>query len=57
MEFSLPDFCIIKFSFFDSDFDDANSSLVKFKGVLFVLYEISNESTLSLIQGFKSCFF
>ena len=57
MEFPLSGFCIIKLSFFDGDFNDANSSLVKFKGALFVLYEINDESALSLILAFKSCFF
>ena len=36
MELPLSDFCIIKLSFFNSDFNDANSSLVKFKGALFL---------------------
>ena len=57
MEFPLSDFCIIKLSFLDSDFNDANSSLVKFEGALFLLYEINDESALSLILAFKSCFF
>ena len=57
IEFPLSDFCIIKLSFFDSDFNDANSYLVKFKGALFFLYEINDESALSLILAFKSCFF
>ena len=57
MEFPLSDFCLIKLSFFDSDFNDANSSLVKFKSVLFLLYQISDEGRLSLILAFKSCFF
>ena len=55
MEFPLSDFC--KLSFLDSDFNDANSSLVKFEGALFLLYEINDESALSLILAFKSCFF
>ena len=50
MEFPLSDFCIIKLSFLDSDFNDANSSLIKFKGALFFL---TDESALY----FKSCFF
>ena len=57
MEFPLSDFCIIKLPFFDSDFNDADSSLVKFKGALFLLHEINDESVLSLILAFKSCFF
>ena len=57
MEFPLSDFCIIKLSFFDSDFNDANSSLVNFKGALFLLYEVNYESALSLILDFKSRFF
>ena len=57
MEFPLSDFCLIKLSFFDSDFNDANSSLVKFKSVLFLLYQINDEGRLSLILAFKSCFF
>ena len=54
MEFPLPDFCLINLSFFDGDFDDANSSLVKFKGALFLLYEMNDESALSLILAFES---
>ena len=57
MEFPLSDFCIIKLSFFDSDFNDANFSLVEFEGALFLLYEVNDESALSLILVFKSCFF
>ena len=57
MEFPLSDFCIIKLSFYDSDFNDANSSLVKFKAALFLLYELNDESALSLILAFRSCFF
>ena len=57
MEFPLSDFCIIKLSFFDSNFNDANSSLLKFEGALLLLYEINDESALSLILAFKSCFF
>ena len=61
MEFPLSDFCIIKLSFLDSDFNNANSSLVKFEALLikalFLLYEINDESALSLILAFKSCFF
>ena len=45
MEFPLTGFCRIKRSFFDSDFNEANSSLVKFKGALFLLYELKDEST------------
>ena len=52
MEFPLSDFCIIKLSFFDSDF-----SIVKLKGALFLLYELNDESALSLILAFKSYFF
>ena len=57
MQFPLFDFCIIKLSVFDSDFNDANSSLVKFKGAPFLLNELNDESALSLILAFKSCFF
>ena len=57
MEFPLFDFCKIKLSFFYNDFDDTNSSLVKFKGALFLLYELNDESVLSLILAFKSSFF
>ena len=46
MEFPLSDFGIIKLSFFDGDFKDANSSLVKFKGALFLLYELNDEIIL-----------
>ena len=46
MEFPLSDFCIIKLSFLDSDFNDANSSLVKFEGALFLLYELNDESAI-----------
>ena len=35
MESPLSDFCIINLSIFNSDFKDANSSLVKFNGALF----------------------
>ena len=42
---------------FDSDFNEPNSSLVKFKGALFLSYQLNDESTLSLIPAFKSCFF
>ena len=41
---------------FDSDFNEPNSSLVKFKGALFLSYELNDESPLSLILAFKSCF-
>ena len=57
MEFPLSDFYIIKLSFFDSDFNGTNSSLVKFKGALLLLYELNDESALFLILAFKSCFF
>ena len=57
MELPLSDFCIIKLPFFDSDFNDANYSLVKFKAVLFLLYELNDESALSYILAFRSCFF
>ena len=57
MEFPLSDFCIIKLSFFDSDFNDTNSSLVKWEAALFLLYELKDESALSLILAFRSCFF
>ena len=56
MEFPLSDFCIIKLSIFGSDFHDENSSLVKFKDALFLLYELNDESALPLILAFKSCF-
>ena len=42
---------------FDSDFNGANPSLVKFKGTVFLLYELNDESALSLILAFKSRFF
>ena len=57
MEFPLPGFCIIKLSFFDSDINEANSSLVKFKGALFLSYELNDESEFYLTLAFKSCFF
>ena len=57
MEFPLTDFCKIKLPFFDSDFNDAQSSVVKFKGALFLLYELNAESVLFLILAFKSCLF
>ena len=57
MEFPLSDFCIIKLSFFDSDFNDANSSIVKFKAALFLLYELNDESPITLILAFRSRFF
>ena len=47
MEFPLSDCCIIKLSFFDSDFNESNSSLVKFRGVLFLLHELNDENLLS----------
>ena len=46
---SLSDFRVIKLSFFGSGFNDANSSLVKFKDALFLLYELNDASALSLI--------
>ena len=57
MEFPLSDCCIIKLSFFDSNFNESNSSLVKFKGALFLLHELNDENLLSLTLAFKSCFF
>ena len=54
IEFSLSDFCIIKLSFFDSDFNNASSSLVKFKVALFLLYELNDEKTPSLILAFSA---
>ena len=57
MEFPLSDFFIIKLSFFDSDFNEANSSSAKFKVGLSLLYELNDESVLSLILAFKICFF
>ena len=57
MKFPLSDFYIIKLSFFDSDFNDTNSSLVKIKADLFLLYELNDESTLSLILALRSCLF
>ena len=57
MEFPLSDCCIFKLSFFDSDFNKSNSSLVKFKCALFLLHELNDESVLSLILAFKSCLF
>ena len=57
MAFPLSGFCTIKLSFFDSDFNEANSSLLKLKGALFLLYKLNDESALSLILAFKSCFF
>ena len=53
MEFPLSDFCIMKLSFFDSDFNDANFSLVKFKAELFLLYELKDERALSLNLAFR----
>ena len=55
MEFHLSDFCTIKLSFFDSDFNEANSSLVKFNSAMFLLYELNDESALSLYLAFKIC--
>ena len=57
MEFPLSDFFMIKLSFFDSDFNEANSSSAKFKVGLSLLYELNDESALSLILAFKICFF
>ena len=37
VELSLSDFCIIKFLFFESDFNAANSSGVRFKSAPFLL--------------------
>ena len=54
MEFSLSDFCIIKLSFFDSDFNNASSFLVKFKVALFLPYELNDEKTPSLILAFSA---
>ena len=56
-EFPLSDFCIIKLSFSDSHFNDTNTSLVKFKDALFLLYELKDESALSLTLAFQSYFF
>ena len=53
MEFPLPDFYILKLAFFDNDFNDTNSSLAKFKSALFLLYELNDESALSLTLAFK----
>ena len=52
MEFLLSDCCIIKLSFFDSGFNESNSSLVKFKGALFLLHELNDESALSFNSSF-----
>ena len=57
MEFHLSDFCISKLSFFDSDFNGTNFSLVKCKGALFLLYGLNDESAILLIEAFKCCFF
>ena len=57
IQFSLFDFCITKLPIFDSDFNDENSSLVKFKGAAHFLYELNDESTLFLILDFKFYFF
>ena len=46
MEFLLYHFYIVNWLFFDSDFNEANSSLVKFKGALFLLFELNDESSL-----------
>ena len=49
IELTLSNFCIIKLSFFDNDFKDANYFLVKFNGALILVYELNDESALSLI--------
>ena len=54
MEFPLSGFCIIKLSFFDTDFNNASSSIVKFKGARFLLYELNAEKTLSLILALSA---
>ena len=54
IKFTLSDYCIIKLSFFVSDFNDANSSLVKFKGALFSLYELKDQNAVYLIPDFVS---
>ena len=56
IEFPLSDFCIINLSSFDSGFNKENSPFVEFKDALILLYKINNESALSLILAFKSCF-
>ena len=53
MEFPLSEFCIIKLSFFDSDFNEVNLSLVKFKGAPFLLHKLNDKSALSLILILK----
>ena len=57
MEFHLSDFCISKLSFFDSDFNGTNFSLVKCKGARFLLHGLNDESAIPLIVAFKCCFF
>ena len=52
----LSEFWIIKFLFFESDFNAANSSGVKFKGAPFSLYELNEENAQSLILVFKTYF-
>ena len=54
MGFPLSNFYIIKLLFFDSDFNDEISSLIKFRGALFLLDELNYER--SLILAYKSCF-
>ena len=57
IQFPFSDCCIIKQSFFDSDFNESKYSLFKFKSALFLLHELSDESALSLTLALKSCFF
>ena len=57
IQFSLSDFYATKLSIFDRGFNDENSSFVKFKGAPRFLYELNDESTLSLILAFKIYFF
>ena len=45
------------FLFFESDFDAANSSGVKFKGLPFSLLELDEQNAQSLILVFKVSFF
>ena len=56
-ELPLSDFWIIKFLFFESDFNAANSSEVKFKGAPFLLKNFNEENAESLILVFKTSFF
>ena len=44
IELPLSNFWIIKFLFFESDFNAANSSEVKFKGAPFLLKELKEEN-------------